>query len=129
MTGERRKVAEGLAPGEARLFEARVNGELRPCFVVGLSDGGVAGFVNVCAHRNRPVLIDGGPDVADRDEATGLPVVECTAHGAVYDAATGECVSGPCVGAALTPVEIVVDGDEVFVIDDDVVDDSIYAME
>lgn len=123
------RVANALAPGEARFFEGWVRGEIRPCFAVGLPAGGAAAFVNVCAHRNRPVLVNEGPGVVESFGAGALPVVECTAHGAVYDAASGECVEGPCVGAQLIPVQLEIREDGVFAVDDDLVDDSIYALE
>lgn len=94
-----------------------MRGELRPCFVVEGADGPAA-YVNVCAHRNQPVVVDDTP-VED-----GL--VECRAHGAFYRPETGECVEGPCVGAHLVPVTLRVREGEVFVVDDDAVDDSIY---
>lgn len=123
------RVADALAPGEARFFDGWVRGELRPCFAVGLPQGGAAAFVNVCAHRNRPVLVAEGPEAVESHGAGALPVVECTAHGAIYDAATGECVEGPCVGAQLIPVPLEIRDDGVFAVDDDAVDDSIYAIE
>jgi nitrite reductase/ring-hydroxylating ferredoxin subunit len=35
--------------------------------------------------------------------------IVCAAHGALFDIATGECLSGPCLGDALAPVVIKVD--------------------
>lgn len=99
------------------VFEAWVRGEWRPCFAVGSRAGPVA-YLNVCAHRNRPVVTDAEPF------ERGL--VECRAHGAFYVPETGECVEGPCVGARLVQVPLDVRGNDVFVIDDDTVDDSIY---
>lgn len=109
---------EELTDGRAVVFDAYVRGELRPCFAV-LSDEGPAAYLNVCAHRNQPVVVDEYP-VED-----GL--VECRAHGAFYRPDTGECVEGPCVGAFLVPVRVHVADGKVSVMDDDAVDDSVYA--
>lgn len=108
-----------LSPGEGRMFEAWVRGELRSCFLVRTPDG-VHAFLNVCAHRNQPVVVS--EDACDRE---GL--VECRAHGAKYVPQTGECVEGPCVGARLVPVALTVEDGVVYALDDDTVDDSIYA--
>lgn len=119
----RRKVcaAGALPPGGAVEFEAYVRGELRRCFAVrDPASGGLFAYLNVCAHRNQPVVVDAAPfDGAGR--------VECRAHGAFYDPATGLCVKGPCEGASLVAVPLEQDGDEVWAIDDDAVDDSVYA--
>jgi nitrite reductase/ring-hydroxylating ferredoxin subunit len=32
--------------------------------------------------------------------------IECAAHGARFDPATGGCKGGPCDGRALTPLEV-----------------------
>ncbi len=118
-----RKVADGLilAEGGALFFEAAVRGEWRPCVAVGTTAGPRA-FLNVCAHRNQPVVVDDRPfDSEGR--------MECRAHGAKYDALTGECVEGPCVGARLVPVRVEQLTDGLWTVDDDVVDDSMYADE
>lgn len=100
------------------VFDAFVRGQLRPCFAV-LSETGPAAYLNVCAHRNQPVVVDAHPF------EDGL--LECRAHGAFYRPDTGECVEGPCIGARLVSVPLRVEGSLVSAIDDDAVDDSIYA--
>lgn len=109
-----------LRAGEGRPFEAWVDGEVRSCVLVRTPNAVVA-FVNVCAHRNQPVVVN-----EDACDADGL--VECRAHGAKYVPETGECVEGPCVGARLTPVPLVVEDGVVYAVDDDRVDDSVYAQ-
>ena len=115
-----RRVTEmALEQGASLFFEAAVRGEWRDCVAVGTAAGPRA-FLNVCAHRNQPVVVDDRPF----DEEGRL---ECRAHGAKYDALSGECVQGPCVGARLVPVRIEQASDGLWVEDDDVVDDSLYA--
>ena len=106
--------------GGAVFFQAVVRGERRDCFAVRHA-GGLSAFVNVCAHRNQPVVVEAAHPFDDRGR------IECRAHGAMYDPFSGECVEGPCQGARLTSVPLEIRDGEVLAIDDDVVDDSIYA--
>lgn len=116
-----RRVAEvsALPVGGAQFVEAWVRGERRDCVLVGTA-AGPRGFLNVCAHRNQPVVVDGRP----LDEAGRL---ECRAHGAKYEAETGLCVQGPCVGARLVAVPVEVRENGLWIEDDDAIDDSAYA--
>ncbi len=103
------------------LFEALVAGEPRPCVAL-RTNTGLSAFVNLCAHRRQPVVVDDRPF----DDKGRL---ECRAHGAFYDPATGACVEGPCVGARLVGVPVREEGGLLLVEDDDVVDDSVYESE
>jgi nitrite reductase/ring-hydroxylating ferredoxin subunit len=38
----------------------------------------------------------------------------CANHGAVFEPPTGECVWGPCAGAALQKLEVEIEGEKVF---------------
>lgn len=111
---------EELVPGGAVEFEAEVQGLRRSCVLLRIGDE-IRAFVNVCAHRRQPVVVDAQPVRADG-------TIECEAHGAVYDARTGECREGPCVGARLLAVPLAFEAGEVFAADDPV-DDSAYAAE
>jgi nitrite reductase/ring-hydroxylating ferredoxin subunit len=118
MTWRRLPDVPALPVGAAVFVEAWVRGERRDCVLVG-TPGGPRGFLNVCAHRNQPVVVDGRPF----DEEGRL---ECRAHGAKYDAETGLCVQGPCAGARLVPVPVELRDGACWVDDDDAVDDSAY---
>ncbi|UBM09365.1 Rieske (2Fe-2S) protein [Cupriavidus metallidurans] len=65
---------------------------------------GVKAWRDACPHY-------GDTPMAWRKDAylnkDGTRIV-CHAHGAQFDLETGECVIGPCLGQALTPVPIVV---------------------
>src|SRR5438093_426218 len=39
----------------------------------------------------------------------------CANHGATFEPATGECIWGPCVGAALQNVPLEMEGEKIFV--------------
>jgi nitrite reductase/ring-hydroxylating ferredoxin subunit len=61
----------------------------------------VVAYHNVCPHMGRPLSL--GPDEFILGK-TGELV--CPHHGACFDVATGECVSGPCTGDFLRPIAI-----------------------
>lgn len=109
-----------LPLGGAVRFEAVVAGDRRDCVVVRTA-AGVSAFVNLCAHRRQPVVVDDRPfDGAGR--------LECRAHGAFYEPAGGLCVEGPCVGARLSVVAIR-EEDGALWVEEDPVDDSVYEDE
>src|SRR5450755_1874505 len=59
-------------------------------------------YANSCPHRGTP--LDWLPDrFLDRDATHIL----CATHGALFRSADGFCLSGPCVGASLSPVATV----------------------
>jgi nitrite reductase/ring-hydroxylating ferredoxin subunit len=75
----------------------------------------VRAYVNRCAHLNLP--LNQAPDRFLTYDGT---MILCTAHGAIFEKATGYCVAGPCVGRSLVAVPVrVVDG---YVLLDDSVD-------
>jgi nitrite reductase/ring-hydroxylating ferredoxin subunit len=60
---------------------------------------GVYVYENACPHIGTP--LDWTPDrFLSRD---GRMLI-CATHGALFEIATGVCVSGPCLGDRLTPV-------------------------
>jgi nitrite reductase/ring-hydroxylating ferredoxin subunit len=102
-------VGEGVAPGWSRVctsaalaergdgvrFELLHRGETLPAFVLRI-DGRPLAYLNRCAHV--PVELDWNPGRFLDDTGT---VIVCATHGAVYDAADGSCVGGPCRGQGL----------------------------
>ena len=40
-------------------------------------------------------------------------LIECSTHGALFEKETGNCLSGPCQGDRLTPVEIVIENQQI----------------
>ena len=105
--GVRRICGAAALDGHASIrFELRpAQGRLGPIALEGfaLRDalGVVRGYLNVCSHRGQPV------DVGDGRLFAGDGTLECQAHGARFDPASGRCVSGPGEGGALKvlPVE------------------------
>ena len=69
-------------------------------FVVRQGDR-VAAYVNRCPHAGHP--LNWGPDqFLSRDQRHIL----CGSHGALFELLSGECVSGPCTGRALTALPV-----------------------
>ena len=65
------------------------------------SEDEVKAYINSCPHLSIPLEWQ-EHDFLEPD--SGL--IRCSTHGALFLPSTGECVSGPCVGDALTPVTI-----------------------
>jgi nitrite reductase/ring-hydroxylating ferredoxin subunit len=100
---KRRSVRFDLPPAHGRFGL-----QPREGFVVASADGAPRAYVNLCPHRGQPVdLGDGRLFLADGN-------LECQAHGAVFDPATGACVRGPCAGAGLRALPAEVRGSAVF---------------
>jgi nitrite reductase/ring-hydroxylating ferredoxin subunit len=94
-----------LRAGESVRFElGAVAGRFGPVqregFAVRLADGSVRAYLNYCPHRGEPV------DRGDGRLFTGSGALECSAHGALFDPATGACRNGPCFGRDLTALEV-----------------------
>ncbi|HXG53692.1 MAG TPA: Rieske 2Fe-2S domain-containing protein [candidate division Zixibacteria bacterium] len=107
----RRVVArvEEVAPGTVKKFwliceKYRVDG-----FVV--NDGGeFHAYVNRCRHMPTPLDF-----VRDEFFSADGRHLMCYTHGALYEPATGFCVSGPCQGQSLYRLPVTVDRGEVLV--------------
>ncbi|WP_440765571.1 Rieske (2Fe-2S) protein [Natronorubrum sp. DTA7] len=70
-------------------------------------------WLNYCQHLTH-IKIDKGSGAPMRDGE-----LVCANHGAYFDSDSGECTYGPCEGAYLNPLEITVDGGDVYLTDDD----------
>ena len=67
-------------------------------------DGNVYAYKNVCPHLGTELDWQPG-EVFDE---SGLYLI-CATHGAAFEPRTGLCVGGPCKGAILSKIAIVVD--------------------
>jgi nitrite reductase/ring-hydroxylating ferredoxin subunit len=63
-------------------------------------DGAVRAWLNLCPHRLQPL------DLGDGRLFNRAGELECAAHGARFDAATGACIAGPCAGIALCEIAV-----------------------
>jgi nitrite reductase/ring-hydroxylating ferredoxin subunit len=94
--------------GKAIKFAAERDGRVLACFVVAY-DNGVFAYLNVCPHRGTE--LDWQP--GEVFEESGLYLI-CATHGALFEPNGGLCVGGPCQGAKLTSVPVVVDDQQVW---------------
>lgn len=107
-----RSVGDGKRPGDGA--------DEREAICIRLDGGGdeetenaaVACWLNVCQHMTH-IPLDKGSGAPVRDDE-----ILCANHGAMFDAATGECTYGPCEGAFLTEVDTRVADGDVFLTDD-----------
>lgn len=80
----------------------------------------VHAYVNRCAHLALPLNL-----LPDRFLTYDGSMILCTAHGAIFEKATGYCVAGPCAGKSLDPVPVRIVAD--YVLLDDSVDGQALA--
>lgn len=90
------EIADGGARGIA------VPGLERKVVVVRKGDR-VHGYLDSCPHYEGSTPMAWKSDAYLNGERTHIA---CHSHGALFDIETGECVLGPCLGKALTPVRL-----------------------
>jgi len=89
-------------PG-SRGFELELPEGTQACFLVRQGDC-VRAYRNNCPHTGAPL-----DWIADRFLDASGELIQCALHGALFDIATGECLRGPCAGAFLKPVEVLIE--------------------
>ncbi|AFK18389.1 (2Fe-2S)-binding protein [Haloferax mediterranei ATCC 33500] len=77
------------------------------------TDDGIQAWLNYCMHLTH-IKLDKGSGATMRNGE-----VICENHGAYFEADTGYCNYGPCEGAVLDDLDLTIDGDHVFLSDDD----------
>jgi nitrite reductase/ring-hydroxylating ferredoxin subunit len=65
-------------------------------------------YVNRCPHQGARIDFQPGHFLDQ-----GHRAIVCGKHGALFDIVTGNCYDGPCAGAALEKIEVIVDGEDV----------------
>jgi nitrite reductase/ring-hydroxylating ferredoxin subunit len=86
--------------GRGVRFEVEYFGEIVPAFAV-RHRACVYGYLNRCAHV--AMELDWQAGVFFDSEGRDLL---CSTHGAVYEAATGRCLGGPCNGSPLVKLRL-----------------------
>jgi nitrite reductase/ring-hydroxylating ferredoxin subunit len=84
-------------------------GEMRFSLLLVRKNGALYAYENLCPHAHYPLERPDGRVVVQQGR-----YIVCTAHGASFDAETGACVGGPCIGEKLTPLPIRVENGVVF---------------
>ena len=83
-------------------------GEEIPAFVVGF-DYQYFAYLNRCGH----IAVELDYVAGDFFSDDGQTLI-CSTHGAEYAPDTGACLSGPCYGVGLEPIEICEDGGRLY---------------
>lgn len=96
-----------LQQGQTRKFVLSCGGREVEGFVVNYG-GTLYAYVNRCCHV--PMTMDW---IDNQFMTEDKRFIQCATHGACYEPASGECVSGPPFGEFLTPVPLTIVGDEV----------------
>jgi nitrite reductase/ring-hydroxylating ferredoxin subunit len=86
--------------GKGVRFEVEYFGQPAPAFAVRQA-GRVHGYLNRCAHV--AMELDWQEGVFFDSERRDLI---CSTHGAVYEAASGRCLGGPCNGTPLVKLRL-----------------------
>lgn len=92
-----------LPDGAARVVDLNVE-EFPPVTALVVRQGeGAHVFYNRCPHAGRPLGFGSGA-VLTRDGE----LLQCTAHGALFEKHTGLCIAGPCVDESLRRLPVTV---------------------
>jgi nitrite reductase/ring-hydroxylating ferredoxin subunit len=75
--------------------------------------GAVHAYVNRCPHAGRPLNFQPDAFLAKDGE-----LIQCVAHGALFEKDTGLCIAGPCVDESLRRIEVRLESGEVRLAED-----------
>jgi len=94
-------------------FRVMIDGVTASAFAVRYRDQ-VYAYLNRCAHK----LVELDWEEGRFFDREGQYLV-CATHGARYKPENGVCMSGPCPGTALAPLEVIEENGEVFLVQRD----------
>jgi nitrite reductase/ring-hydroxylating ferredoxin subunit len=97
-----------LSHGQSKKFTLRRGGRDFEAMLLNYG-GNLYAYVNRCPHVG--ISLDW---VDNQFFTVDNRYLMCANHGAVFEPPTGECVWGPCVGAALESVALDIQGEKVF---------------
>lgn len=100
---------DDIAEGATRGFELGSGIDRLDLFVL-RRDGRLLAYRNDCPHAGSPLDMPQDQFLT----ADGRHFL-CHTHGALFRVEDGLCVSGPCLGRALTPIALRVDGGEILI--------------
>jgi len=93
------KITE-LTDPDSRGFSVKIKRKMTDIFIVRKGDQ-VFGYENVCPHAQAP--LEWNPDqYLDENKE----YIVCALHGATFTMDEGACAGGPCNGNGLTPVNL-----------------------
>jgi nitrite reductase/ring-hydroxylating ferredoxin subunit len=85
---------------QTRSFSVDATDGLVELFVIRL-DNAVKAYLNNCPHLGVP--LNWQPDEFLSLEGTHI---QCATHGALFTLEHGDCISGPCIGQSLIPLNL-----------------------
>jgi len=94
---------------ECREFVIKVTGRPYYGFLVKHEDE-IFAYANNCPHQGR--MLQWMPNAFLTKDKTKIM---CGAHGATFEIKTGLCDAGPCLGAHLKKLQLLIDRDVVFI--------------
>jgi nitrite reductase/ring-hydroxylating ferredoxin subunit len=97
-----------LAHGASKKFKIR-RGDFETEALLVNYQGRLFAYLNRCPHVG--ISLDW---VDNQFFTVDHRYLMCANHGAVFEPPTGECVWGPCVGAALQKLEVEIEGEKIF---------------
>ena len=89
--------------------------------LVGKSQGVIRAWANACLHQPLPLDVTSDPEWVS-EGVRAAPMDEkrlyllCHSHGALYRPGDGYCISGPCMGQSLVPLELEMQGESIAVL-------------
>ncbi len=102
-----------LPPGAVRALNLKPD-EFPPLTGLLVREGDtVHGYLNRCPHAGRPLGLGSSRFLTPDGE-----LLQCLAHGALFEKHTGLCVAGPCMDESLRRLPVAVVGDEVRLTED-----------
>ena len=98
-----------ILPGRGKLFVTQGHK------VLVINHAGVfKAYRNFCPHMGGALRCEG-------------KIIRCSWHGGTFDVETGAAISGPAEGTKLTEEKIAIEGDDVFLLVDDIQKKSLWA--
>ena len=89
-----------IPDNEAKEYEIEHDDETVEVFVV-RKGANFFGYVNYCPHAGTPLNWS-----IDRFMTLDKKYILCATHGAEFRIEDGQCISGPCVGDCLAPLDL-----------------------
>jgi len=106
---ERLCALEDIPDGDSASFAIEQNGETVGLMAVRQGNE-IFAYVNRCPHVGVPLDFTPGKFLD-----LSKTYIQCASHGATFRIETGECIGGPCAGKSLSPVEVRIEGPDVYV--------------
>jgi len=101
-----------LPEGGSRGFTLTSGNVCEDIFLV-RKHGRVSAYRNSCPHTGGPL-----DWVPDRFLNLDGDLIQCATHDALFRIEDGVCVTGPCVGSRLTPLQVEISNEDVCVLTD-----------